>query len=331
MKDELQHRIYHYEVPPPGGVWEKITEALDDSHIGEKFSKKLQHASDTPPAAAWAAISSTLNELHLSNQYPSTLYNLEASPPPKAWDKIAASLAVKPAIDNTRRAPVIPFLRYAAAAAIIGAVVFGTITLLNRTSGESSNTDIATNNSTVNNQASATQPPETGTLNPEITQPVENSVPVISDEERNDRALEASKQTYAGLGYNPQQRMKKVNEEFFRTPADPIEVSANFNPVHTYEELECTDVNTPSFASGSFSIDMAGRYAMLLSPDGHFIRVSKKLGDLVCCVTGEEQDDACIDQLNKWRRKMANSPVTPAPGNFLDIVDLVRTLKETNL
>lgn len=331
MKDELQHRIYNYEVPPPGGVWDKITEALDDSHIGEKFSKKLLFASEIPPVAAWTSISNTLNELHLSNQYPSTLYNLEASPPPKAWDKIAASLPVKPAIDNTRRTPVIPFLRYAAAAVIIGAVVFGTISLLNRTSGDSSSNDLAGNNSTLNNQSSNTQSPTTGTINPETTQPVENKTPVISDEERNDRALEASKQTYASLGYNPQQRMKKVNEEFFRTPADPIEVSANFNPVHTYEELECTEVNTPSFASGSSSIDMAGRYAMLLSPDGHFIRVSKKLGDLVCCVTGEEQDDACIDQLNKWRRKMANSPVTPAPGNFLDIVDLVRTLKETNL
>ena len=112
---------------------------------------------------------------------------------------------------------------------------------------------------------------------------------------------------------------------------DPIEVAANFNPVHTYEELECSDVNTPVFASGSSSIDMAARYAMLMTPDGNFIRISKKLGDLVCCVSGEEQDDECTDQLKKWRKKIANAPVAPSPGNFMDILDMLHTLKDGSL
>ncbi len=42
--------------------------------------------------------------------------------------------------------------------------------------------------------------------------------------------------------------------------------------------------------------------------------MSKKLGNIVCCVAGEEQDDECKDQLKKWQEKIAASPVAPRTG-----------------
>jgi hypothetical protein len=75
----------------------------------------------------------------------------------------------------------------------------------------------------------------------------------------------------------------------------------------------------------------ADRYIMLITPDGNVIRMSKKWGDMVCCVSGEEQDDACKDQLQRWQEKMAEAPVAPSPDNFMDILTLVNTLNETDL
>lgn len=75
----------------------------------------------------------------------------------------------------------------------------------------------------------------------------------------------------------------------------------------------------------------ADRYIMLITPDGNVIRMSKKWGDMVCCVSGEEQDDACKDQLQRWQEQMAEAPVAPSPDNFMDILTLVNTLNETDL
>ena len=75
---------------------------------------------------------------------------------------------------------------------------------------------------------------------------------------------------------------------------------------------------------------LTDRYIMLMTPDGNIIRMSKKWSDLVCCVSGEEQDADCKDQLKKWQEKMAASSLAPSPGNFMDILSLVNSLDENN-
>jgi len=326
---DLQHKLHSYEVTPPAPLWDKITDALDESMLTDKFPSRLYNSTEVPPPTAWTAISSALDEMNLRHQYPDTLYNLETAPPPGAWDKIKSSLDqdTAPAIPFSSRR-VIPFVRYAAAAAILAIIAFGALRIM------SSNAN--NNDGFVTDKQTATSLPSPGDSNNSTTPGNTNTTAAVppgitDDEARNDAALENSKQTYASLDSREKRKMKKVSEEFFQTPADPVIVSANFNPVHTFEELECSDVNAPAFASNNNAIDIAGRYTMLMTPDGHFIRVSKKLGALVCCVSGEEQDDDCIDQLKKWRKKIANSPVTPSPGNFMDILDLLSTLKDSSL
>lgn len=327
MNSELKHRMYDYEVTPPVTAWDKIAAALDESHLTDQFPRKLYAAVVTPPPAAWDAVSASLDELYPGNRFPSTLYNLEAAPPVSAWDKIASALDSGEKKTPRPRIAVMPWMRYAAAAVILAAIAFGSVRILGKQ--EEAGQEVATGNGT-------SLPIKEGLPgNPLKETPSNTATPadqqsLAAEEARNDAALEQSKHTYASLDRGDKKRMKKVSEEFFQLPADPIEVAANFNPVHTYEELACTDVNTPVFA-GSSTIDIAGRYAMLLTPEGHYIRISKKLGDLVCCVSGEQQDDECLDQLKKWRKKIANSPVAPSPGNFMDIVDLVNALKDSNL
>ena len=325
MNSELKNRIYTYEVTPPAAVWNKIADELDESHLADQFPKKLFLSNLTPPPGAWAAISASLGMSTVENEFPSVLYNLEAAPPPAAWNKIEAALDAE-AAPKRKLVTMGSWVRYAAAAVVLAAVTYGGLRILN-TQQDTSTDRALTGNSPVSAEPTTITPQK----NEKNESPVTPTEQLNQDEARNDAALEQSKQTYASLGASDKKRMKKVSAEFFQAPADPIEISANFNPVHTYEELECSEINTPSFANNSSSIEIAGRYAMLMTPDGHFIRISRKLGNLVCCVSGEDQDEECVDQLKKWRKKLANSPVAPSPGNFMDIVDLVNTLKDTNL
>ena len=127
---DLQHKLFNYEVTPPAPLWDKITEALDESLLTDKFPSRLYNSTETPPLTAWTAISSALDEMHLRHQYPDTLYNLETAPPPAAWDKIKSALdqEATPAVSPVRR--IIPFIRYAAAAAILAIVAFGAVRIM---------------------------------------------------------------------------------------------------------------------------------------------------------------------------------------------------------
>lgn len=324
MSNNWVHKIQNYELTPPANNWDKIAGELDDLYLTQHFPSTLYNAEIAPPANAWAAISAALDEVATVNRFPATLYNLEAAPPTAAWDKIEAVLDQQEAMPIPQRKRIIPFVRYAAAAVILGALAFGSLRLINGSSTNEEGLATGVIQNPENNQAN-TAPPVTDENRSEST-----TVP-LTDEENDARALEESKHTYASLDGSARKRLKRVNQEFLALPADPILVAANFNPAHTYEDLDCSEVNTPSFAHLNSSIDIAGRYALLMTPDGHVIRISKKLGELVCCVSGEEQDDQCVDQLKKWRQKIADSPVAPSPGNFMDILDLLHTLKDGSL
>jgi hypothetical protein len=324
MSNNWVHKIQNYELTPPANSWEKIAGELDDLYLTQQFPSTLYNTEIAPPVNAWAAISAALDEVATVNRFPSTLYNLEAAPPLAAWDKIEAALDQQEARPIPQRKRIIPFVRYAAAAVILGALAFGSLRLINGSSTKEQELATGDNQIPANKQV-ITTPPAT------IENRPGTEIAPLSDEDNDARALEESKQTYASLDGSVRKRLKRVNQEFLALPADPILIAANFNPAHTYEDLDCSEVTTPSFAHFNSSIDIAGRYALLMTPDGHVIRISKKLGELVCCVSGEEQDDHCVDQLKKWRQKIADSPVTPSPGNFMDILDLLHTLKDGSL
>ena len=89
-----------------------------------------------------------------------------------------------------------------------------------------------------------------------------------------------------------------------------------------------TELTQSIYAYEEHVPNLAESYIMLMTPDGNIIRMSKKWSDLVCCVSGEEQDDDCKDQLKKWQQKIATSSLAPSPGNFMDIFSLVSSLNE---
>ena len=251
------------EAPPPSGVWDRISAELDESAIGSPFSNKLKSLAVTPPASAWENIESQLG-------------NADAVTPPS--------------VRST------PWLKYAAAAAVLAALAWGSTLVFNGKKNAG--------NEVVVNKPAIVPPVEIKNTTPQTDQPAkEETVTIDEDEKRNDAALEASKGTYAKL--NTPKRNKIRNAAGFHFALD------NPDPIVSPE-----------------SMDPANRYIVLMTPDGNFIRMAKKWNHLLCCVTGEEQDAECTDQLKKWKDKMANSSQTASPGNFGDIMDLLKTLQD---
>lgn len=360
MSNEWQHNIYNQEVPPPAGTWNKISAALDESHISDSFPNTLYNAVAEPPAGTWETIANTLSEEELSHGFPSTLYNAEATPPAATWQHIAAALdgeqnenyqfastlynmeAMPPAAtwkniaaaldEEPRRRKVIAlFIRYAAAAVLVGAVAFAAFRLIgNNGNGKTKTVD------PVANTGNGTKPsvPATDDQHKNGEPSKENNTtdqPVETDQTRDDLALENSKRTMASLSMSDKSKIAHQTSQYVAADAPVSTISAveYLAPQNTYRDIECSEVSTPGFFAGySPTMDMASRYIMFKTPDGRLVRMSKKLGDLVCCVSGDEVDENCENQLDKWRRKIANAP---SAGNFMDIMNLVSTLKDNSL
>ena len=266
MRERLQNKMYDYEVTPPVNMWEKIALALD--------------------------------EPEMTHEFPSKLYEIEITPPAAAWDKIKYVLDSDEA-ELQKRKKVFPIFRYAAAAAIIGLVAFGSMQLLK---GKSANKKMAQQDKRSNAKDTI------------IPQAARESNTATND--KDDAALEDSKQTLAKLDMPVRKKIKNISKNYFiQSALNAGEISSESN----YTETAITSDETKN---------VSARYIAVMTPDCNVVRVSKKLDHLVCCVAGDDKGTVCKDQMEKWREKIACSPMTASPGNFMDIVSLVNSLQE---
>ncbi|MCG2614983.1 hypothetical protein LZZ85_11850 [Terrimonas sp. NA20] len=297
----LRDKLENYEVTPPANAWDKITTALDEAHQTDQFPARLHAMEVEPPATAWNKILSALDETDQVDPFATRLYSMEVDPPASAWSKIAASFEQgqpAEAIIVSQPSRFKQYLRYAAAAIVIGAVAFGILRWTGSSSDDPTGPSIAAKPAT----PAVTAPVQTaGTSVPSAvpTGAVDEQVKTVSTGKliaRLDRPYKANRRANAEIG------------------------SAVYNAAaNTSRSLYTYGDNVPS---------MADRYIMLMTPDGNFIRMSKKWGNLVCCVSGEDPDADCKDQLKKWQEKMATSALTTSAGNFIDILQLVNSLDE---
>lgn len=304
MSSGSEHKIYHYELTPPPGVWEKIAAELDESELSLKFPERLRSFKVAPPVEAWSTIAAILAGSSFVNDYSAKLESLEVNPPLNTWNKIQSELNTEEPVPARRR--ISPWIRYAAAAAIIGLIAWGASRQFNTKSG----------NSIVQEQPKI--PPLTPNTNIVATtepQPglTAETVTTSDDEARNDAALEASKKTFAKLDLSIPSKLKHAAAFSF--------ASDNFEPTIT--------TRGPEFESADMEcINLANRYIVLMTPEGNIIRMSKKLTDLVCCVSGEIEEKDCQDQMKKWREKIAYAPSGHSAGNFIELLNLVNSLQE---
>ena len=246
---------------------------------------KLYNHEQTPPTQVWDKIAAALDESHISDEFPSRLYDAEATPPVDAWNKIAEALEPAHASAIPMRGKSFSFFRYAAAAVLIGIVAFGVVKFVNRNNGNVEQAVVITKEK---NSTENKKPVES---------PAENNTPVVAET--------------PGV----------PKEEAATTRNEPVPVAKKARTRYTLPDVEFTE---PVYAFNEHTPNLADRYIMYMTPDGGIVRMSKKWGNLVCCVSGQDQDEDCKDQIKKWQEKLACAPV--ANGNFMDILSLVNTL-----
>lgn len=309
MSNGSPHKMYDYEVAPPAATWEKIAAELDESALAQKFPSILFHSAVTPPAHNWQTIANALDEPVLVLDYSNKLGNMEVAPPALAWNKIKSALDTESG--HTR---VIPFIRYAAAAVIVGLLAWGGISLF---SG-AKETRLAGSGNVISTEP-ASQPgnQQFSTADSDIAIADMNAA---LEEARNDEALEESKKTIAKLDTRAtQKKVKNAANYYFIADDFDFTIPGTSRGIPEYSEPG-ESTTTP--------VSLADRYIVLMTPDGNIIRMSKKLSNLVCCVSGEDTDKDCIDQLKKWREKMASPASMNSSSDFLGFLHMLSSMQD---
>lgn len=304
----LKNKLYNHEVTPPANAWGKIASALDESQLDSKFPGKLYDIEVNPPVNAWEKITDALGEEQFQSEFSLRLYNMEVTPPATAWRKVVTSLDTLTESTVTPVRKMFRLIRYAVAAIFIGAVAYGIIKLSVNNGSNQEDTAVLT--------AKPGDTSITGKNNPSDSGATIQTSPVTITENE-DEALEQSKTMIA-----------KLDRTTLKRASRGIASSIITNPVD--EDVTDMGLSQSIYAYADHIPDIADRYVMLMTPDGNIIRVSKKWSELLCCVSGEEQDEGCKFQLKKWQEKIASAALAPSPGNFMDILGLVNSLNENN-
>lgn len=310
MSRTIQDKLIQHEVSPPEGVWLNIAAELEEADAGQKLAAKLSNYSIAPPATVWEKINTALDNSVEYESISSKLYNAEAVPPFAAWTNIAAGLDAEKEASVPDRRRLSPVIRFAAAAVVTGIIVMAGFRFFSTGKKQDAIATVDVKNNTAAEAVSHNTEPVAVITNNENT----SLTDIDAEEARNDAALEESKHTFAKLDVNHAKRSAIAAGFRFSNYTDPAEASLQ-GSLTGYEET--APVNE----------DKASRYIVLMTPDGHVIRVSKKLSNMVCCVSGEEADQQCKSQMDKWRKQLACSDASH-PGNFMDILSLLGSLQE---
>ena len=305
MSEELKGKLYNYEVDPPEIVWNRIVAALDQE-INAEFPEKLYDLEVTPPLSAWSRIEEGLEE-GSKEQYPAKLYNIEVTPPPGAWNKISTLLDEESGSSKTySKGKIIQFVRYAAAACIIGLLAFGAFRLLNQRAG---NGPVAVKEVSPRKDSNVNQ---NGTQ--QLVLPQDNSLP---------------KEVPILARVETKSKRKNLPEPatYMTQMAATFPKAAGSRSVSDFRQASLTG-DIPGNCS---QISDADPYLMFMNPDGYLIRISRKLAETLGCVYtngNSDQYNRCQDQIKKWRDKIAQSPATSSPDNFMDVLNVIKSVQE---
>lgn len=308
MSDELKRKLYDYELNPSEKMWNKIAAALDEE-MGAEFSKRLNNIEVTPPVNTWEKIAEKLGS-DVEAGYPVKLYNLEVDPPVTSWKKILALLDQR---ENLRRIPakrkIGTFVRFAAAACFIAIVVFGTFKIFNSKSGHSiAGTTVLPKNNPQTNIPESKDSPSAQT-------------PVLSNNLPKEGAS-ISKTNIVSKKRNPSQQAG-----YMRQIINPAIADLNSTPGNSFQQA----VLRGEIPGNCSLISDSDPYLMFMNPDGYLIRISKKLAEtLGCTYTNRNADEysPCEEQIKKWRDKIAQSPASSSPDNFMNIVDIIKSVQD---
>lgn len=92
-------KIYDIEITPPAGAWQAIAKELEQWDEYKKFSKNINGISVNPPANLWNNIVIKLDETEQEQTIANSLYNLQVEAPPIVWENINKELDDQTALE----------------------------------------------------------------------------------------------------------------------------------------------------------------------------------------------------------------------------------------
>lgn len=225
------------------------------------------------------------------NDVKNRMYNYETPPPDGVWEAIAAEL-------DRNEAKVIPiaskkrnYTFYYLAAASVAIILFCVIFFANRSSD--SNTQFATGNNEIKKDSTSNNDSTNNTV----------MMTVPTEEKRN---TNSQTDTDHSLAQNKSQKegrdQKQPKEDTRKSHSSDDDLIAS---------------NTPS------------KYMTIEGPQGQPVKVSSKMALLIdSSETKIATKPIWNKKINEWREIMKGNTLAPTPGNFLDIVELTKTLKD---
>ncbi|MDQ6757731.1 MAG: hypothetical protein M3004_12440 [Bacteroidota bacterium] len=224
------------------------------------------------------------------------MYNYEVTPPQGVWESIAAEL-------DTNKATVIPLQKnrskifyYSLAAASVAVLLFCLIFFTNRSKTDT-NGQFIFSSSTLKNENNPVNKNETG---PDKKEEIIMTVPTegkIDTESKADDEL---------IAKNIPQKDK----------GGPLE-----NKNITDKKIDSSTQTTTDNNSG---------YITIAGPQGQSVKISAKMASLIDSSSSENSalKPAWNKKVNEWKEIMKANTLAPTPGNFLDIFELTKTLKD---
>jgi hypothetical protein len=315
MNSELRNKLLNFEVTPPASAWEAITIGLDKKESG--FASTLYEYELSPPASVWNNITDALDE-KIHAEFPARLLNYEVTPPANAWQKIESALyekaeALLVPLRNYDRTPI---WKYAVAAAFIGLISFALIWMNNGT----------TDNISLNNQPA---PPENIITNNQ--KPTQSQVENLS---KKNPGNNNPRQLIASVNYNNNYRNRPLyaSADFDEPSKTPVQLANTFSMNDLEERVQPLQYAPRDFSYDPSKIADSNPYVLFIGPDGSPVRVSKKLSGMIDCIYNDNTlgNQECKERLQQWREKIAKSPITPSPNNFMDMLDLIKSLQENH-
>jgi hypothetical protein len=298
MSEQIRHTLLNHEETPPPAAWGRILAELNESDSFKTLGQTLQQAEVIPASHNWDQLLIRLEDISISSK----LQGASVNPPPGTWQKITEGLDSAGTIHEKNRT--IPWFRYAAAAIVLIAIGLGVA----RMTKPASSGGIET---AQHEESSPAAVPANPGSTKDILEELVSVAPAENEEARNDAALEASKKTYARLDFPAKKIAREVSGFYFNSFNNtPGTRNISSDPVSPTDQKK-TD-----------------RYVTLMTPEGNIIRVSKKLGGMLCCISGEADDPACTDQLKKWREKIVASSLGHTADSFMDLLLLVNSAEE---
>lgn len=316
----LQHKLFHFEVPPPASVWPEIASRLDEEFVAPDI-----------------ALATRLNDV-------------EMPPPPSAWTAISASLdaGATPVVDINSRPRVSRLFKKIAVAALLAGTV--AVAALYFNSGENLNTPAP--------QAAIPSPAQPGNTGPADNQSAdsnaspENVSPEREETQNDPPVLAARSQRNITRATSPNNagrqarrlpRPERESSDIAYYASGNIE-QAGIDAVQTVMAIEPVTVSAPPIrdSRGNIIMDLnvihvpGQQYIVVTGPNGNQTKISSKFLHCLSYLNSDfpnaeanADEQQCRSMFRLWRDKfLSDASFIPAASNFFDIFEMKEMIQE---